>query len=564
MVAMLKSQVIQILESVGLKDVEETLEAPPADELGDLATTICFEIAKKEKKNPRKIAEEIVKKIKIPKDSLISKVEAKNGYINFFFNWEKLAEKVLRKILEEEKVDIGKGKRVMVEYSQPNPVHPMHIGHARSTLLGDALANILEFLGFKVIRANYMNDVGLQVAKLVTAYLEWANGKEPEGKPDFWLWQYYVKFHEEAKKRPELEEKAREILRKFEIEKDEEIRSIWKKIVKWCVEGFKQTYERLGIKFDVYFYESECRELGKEIVKKVLERGLAFKTEEGAVVADLEKHKLPNIVILRSDGTGLYITSDLGLTVEKFRRYELEKAIWVVSSEQNLYFKQLFKILELLGFKWVKNCHHFSFELVRLPEGKMSSREGRAIMLDEAIDKLIDLALKEVEKRNPELSEEEKLRIAKKIGIGALKYAITKIEPKSSIIFDWERMLRFQGDTGPYLQYAYTRCKGILKKAEAWEPSFETESLSEEEKKLIKCLMKFEETVKKAGADLKPHLICNYSFELATCFDKFYERCPVLKAEKNLRNFRLTLVEATRKVLEKSLKLIGIEVTESM
>ena len=222
--------------------------------------------------------------------------------------------------------------------------------------------------------------------------------------------------------------------------------------------------EKLGIKFDVYFYESECRELGKEIVKKALERGLAFKTEEGAVVADLEKHKLPNIVILRSDGTGLYITSDLGLTVEKFRRYELEKAIWVVSSEQNLYFKQLFKILELLGFKWVKNCHHFSFELVRLPEGKMSSREGRAIMLDEAIDKLIDLALKEVEKRNPELSEEEKLRIAKKIGIGALKYAITKIEPKSSIIFDWERMLRFQGDTGPYLQYAYTRCKGILKK----------------------------------------------------------------------------------------------------
>jgi arginyl-tRNA synthetase len=561
---MLEQEVIKVLSSLNIEGIEEGLEIPPQPEFGDLASTVCFQLAKKEKQDPKRIAEEIVKKIKIPKKSLIKKVEAKAGYINFFFDWEKISEKVLKEVYKDLKFETGKGKRVMVEYSQPNPVHPMHIGHARSTFLGDALANIYEFLGYKVIRANYMNNVGLQVAKLVTAYLLWGNGRKPEGKPDLWLWEFYVKFHEEASKNPSLEEKAREILRKYEVEKDKEIVKVWNKIVEWCIKGFEETYKKLGIDFDVYFYESDSRELGKKIVEDALKKGIAFKSPEGAIVADLEKYGLPNIVILRSDGTGLYITSDLGLTKQKFENYKIDKSIWVVSSEQNLYFKQLFKILELLGFKWVKNCCHFSFELVRLEEGKMSSREGKAVMLDEVVKKLTEIALQEIEKRNSNLSEKEKVKLAEKIGIGALKYAIVKIDPNNTIVFDWNRMLSLQGDTGPYLQYACVRCKGILEKAGKWKPKYKIKELKEEEKNLIKLILKFSKVVKDAAEDFRPNYICNYAFDLATAFDKFYEACPVLKAEKGVKEFRLALVDSTRKILEKCLDLIGIQVVEKM
>lgn len=561
---MMEEEAIELLESAGLKDVEESLEVPPREEFGDLSSTICFKLAKEKKRSPKEIAEELVKKIKIPKTSLVERVEAKEGYINFFFKWDELVEKVLKGVFKKKRIDFGKGKRVMVEYSQPNPVHPMHIGHARSTFLGDALANILSYLGFKVIRANYMNDTGFQVAKLVTAYLKWGDGKKPEGKPDVWLWKYYVKFHEEVKNNPKLEEEAREVLRKFEIEKDEKIVKTWNKVVKWCVKGFEETYKRLGINFDVYFYESDYRELGKKIVEEALKKGFAFKTEEGAIVADLEKHGLPNTVILRSDGTGLYITSDLGLTIHKFEKYKLEKSVWVVSSEQTLHFKQLFKILELLGFSWVKNSYHFAYELVRLPEGKMSSREGRAVMLDEVIDQLVKLAYEEVEKRNPELEKKEKMEIAEKIGVGALKYAITRIEPDKVISFDWKQMLSFDGNTGPYLQYAHTRCLGILKKAKKWKKSFKIGELNKQEKELVKTLSKFEGMVKSAGENLKPHYLCNYGFELATVFDKFYEACPVLKADEKTKNFRLTLAKATEIVLEKVLGLLGIEAPGKM
>ncbi|MEM5791161.1 MAG: arginine--tRNA ligase, partial [Candidatus Aenigmatarchaeota archaeon] len=456
---MLKQEIIKIFKVLGL-DVDKYIEIPPSHEFGDIACTICFELAKEKRKNPEEIAKELVSKLKVPK--IVKKVEIKKGYINFFFDWEKISGKILKEIIRKgEKYGsskVGKKKRVMVEFSQPNPVHPMHIGHARTTFLGDALSNLLNFHDFKVIRANYMNDTGLQVAKLVCAYLLWGENKEPEGKPDFWLWEYYVKFHEKAKEDSSLEEKAREILRKFEFEREEETIKIWKRIVDWCVKGFKETYGKIKVNFDVYLYESSFRDSGKKIVENALKKGIAFKSPDHTIVADLERYGLSNIVILRSDGTGLYVTSDLGMTVYKFEKFKLDKSIWVVSSDQNLYFKQLFKILELLGYEWVKNCFHFSYELVRIPEGKMSSREGRAIMLDEVIKKLVDLAYQEVEKRNPNLEEKEKIEIAEKVGISALRYSILKVEPEKQIVFDWKRMLSFDGDTGPYLQYALTRC----------------------------------------------------------------------------------------------------------
>jgi arginyl-tRNA synthetase len=558
---MIEEEIEAALRKIGMKEIK--LEIPKIREFGDIAFP-CFELSKKEGRSPNEIAEEIVKKIEIGKDGLISKVEARSGYVNFFFNYPKISELVLKEILKKGK-EKKRGERVMIEFSQPNPVHSMHIGHARGTFLGDSLARILEYLGYDVIKANLMNDTGLQVAKLVTAYLLWSKGKKPVGKPDYWLWKLYVKFHEEAKKDESLEEKARENLRKFEIEKDEKIEKIWKRVVKWCVQGFEETYKKLGINFDVYFYESDFRELGKKIVEKGLEKGVMVKTEDGAVVSRLEKYGLPDTVLLRSDGTGLYITSDFGMTVYRFEKYKLNRHIWVVSTEQNLHFKQLFKILELLGYDWVRGCKHFAFELVRLPEGKMSSREGKAVLLDEVIKKLSDMAYKEIEKRKGKFSEKEKRKIAEAVGISALKYAIVKVEPEKTITFDWEQMLKLEGDTGPYLQYAYTRCAGILRKVKKWKQTLKTENLTEEEKSLIKTLARFQKVVEEAGTNLRPHYVCNYAYELATVFDKFYETNPVLKAEnEEKKNFRLTLVKATKTVLAKALELIGIKTTEKM
>jgi len=560
----MKSKIAEVLKNLGYEASEKEIEEPPRKELGDYSFP-CFNLAKKLNVNPIELAKEITRKIPVDRYPFLLKVEAVNGYVNFFIYWEKVTNEILGRILSMKKIDFGNKQNVMVEFSQPNPVHSMHIGHGRGTFIGDALSRILEFSNFKVIRANLMNDTGLQVAKLVTGYLLWYNGKTPDKKPDYWLWEIYVKFHEEAKKDASLEEKAREILRKYEIEKDKEIIKVWNRIVKWCVKGFKETYKKLKIKFDVWFYEHEFREKGKEIVYQALAKNLAFKSEEGAIIAKLEDYGLSNCVILRSDDTGLYFTSDLGLTVHKFEKYKLDKSIWVVSTQQSLYFKQLFKFLELLGFEWARNCYHCAFEHVSLPEGKMSSREGKAILLDEVINMLERKAREEVEKRNPKKSKRRISIVSRKIAIGALKYSILKIQPEDQIIFEWEKMLQLEGNTGPYIQYACTRCKGILKKAKKFEERLSPKKLRDEEALLIKKIGEFSSLIQKIVKEMKPYYLANYLYELSTLFNNFYEKVPVLKEEdKDVKAFRLTLVKATEKVLSLGLNLLGIDVPEFM
>src|SRR5438309_158464 len=412
---MLKKEIQKILEKAGIKTQAEKIEIPKNPEFGDLGFA-CFEMAKEKKVNPLKLAEKISQNIKIEKNSIIRSVSYKSGFVNFFIDYKKLLNKLL--MGKPIKLNYGENKKVMIEYSQPNPVHPMHVGHSRTTFLGDSISRIFEFFGFKTVRANYINDLGLQVAKLVFAYLHWAKNKIPDSKPDFWLWEYYVKFHEEVTKSPELEVKAREILRKYELEKDPSTVKIWNQIVDWCIDGFEETYENLGIDFDTYFFESNFRSAGKKIVKETIKKKISFISKENVIIADLDRYGLPSVPIMRSDGTGLYITSDLGLTVHKFEKYDLHTSIWVVSSEQNLYFKQLFKILQLLGYRWAfKSCIHFSYEMVKGPEGKMSSREGKAIMLDEVLKRLVDQASQEVKKRNTKMPADKINETAKKIAV---------------------------------------------------------------------------------------------------------------------------------------------------
>lgn len=565
---MLEKETIALLKGAGIEASEETLERPPQPKLGDIAFP-CFGLAKAEKKSPQDIAQDIAEKIELELAKDIVRAEARGGYVNFFFDWENLAAKILKDIAKKDK-KYGrppklKKEKIMVEYSQPNPVHSMHIGHARGTFLGDALANLFKFMGHKVIRTNYMNDCGLQVAKLVTAIHLWAGGKKPEGKPDMWLWKYYVRFHEEAEKDATLEEKARENLRLIDVEKNKKMVALRNKIVKWCIEGFNETYESVGIKFAMYLHESKFRDAGKKIVEKALKKKLAFESEEKTIVADLEKHGMPGLVILRSDGTGLYQTSDLGMTVAKFEHYKVDKAIWVVASAQDLYFRQIKKLLELLGYKWTDDAIHFSFNLVRLPEGKMSSRKGRAVIFDEVINKLSEMAYEEVNKRNPDLDEKIKKKLGHSIGIGALKYAIEKVEPDKGITFDFKKMLSFEGNTGPYIQYAHTRCASILAKAGEWEPGFEVKELKKEEKELVKLLADFTAVVAQAAKEMRVNQICNYAYDLATTFSTFYQFCPVLKAETAAqKNFRLGLVAATKTVLRNALLILGMDALEKM
>lgn len=557
---MYKKEILDLLKSVSIDAEESQLERPPQREFGDVSFP-CFHLAKTYKKNPVQIASDLVSKIKIPKTSIVSRVETKGAYINFFFDYEKFSSAVIKSLSKKPKAS----KKVMIEYSSPNPIHPIHIGHARNTFLGDSLANIMDFLGYDAVRANLMNDVGLQVAKLVYAYTKWADYKKPEGKPDLWLWQYYIKVHDEIKKDQTHEEKSKEMLKEYEEDSNDELSKKWNAIVKWCVDGFEETYKRLGIKFDVYFYEHEFRDAGKKVVQDALKKGFAKKIEDGAVLADLEKTGLPNTILLRSNGTGLYITSDLGLTIEKFSKYNVDESVWVSDVRQSTHFKQVFKIFELLGYKWYKACHHLDYEMVDLQEGKMSSREGKAILIDDVLDKLAEKAYKEVEKRNVDLSEKEKRSIAEKIAIGAFKYAMVRIEPHSKITFDWDQMLSLEGNTGPYIQYAHTRCLGILKKAGKFKKTYTSENLTEDETSLISKLSQFHEVVKKAADERRPHYVCNYVYELATEFNSFYQKVPVTSAEdEKQKSFRLTLVDSTRSVIEKCLGMIGSEVPGKM
>jgi len=559
---LLKKAVVKVLKDAGVESKEENLETPPQPSFGDLSFP-CFELAKIQKTNPQNIAVEIAQKLVVPRDSVIKGIEATAGYVNFFFAWEKVAGKLLKEVLTKKgKYGSSSGKKkIMVEFSQPNTNKPMHIGHARNTVLGYSLSKILDFAGNKVVKTNYLGDIGLHVAKSMVGYMKWGD-REPDKKTDHFVGDFYVRFVNEAKANPQLEEEARELLRKWEAG-DKAALALWKKMKDWCLKGFNETYKKLDVNFDVWFYESDLEKSGKDIVKKLLNKGIAFKSPEGAVVADLEKYGLPSCIILRSDGTSLYGTKDLQLAIEKFEKYKIDKSIYVVGSEQKTYLQQIFKILELLGYEKARECYHLAYGLVMLPEGKMSSREGRVVLLDDLLAELEQLAGGVVGKANPNIGEKEKKNISEQVALAALKYALLKVSPEKNIIFDKSEVVQFEGDTGPYIQYAHTRCCGILEKAGKWKPDFNQENLTEQEINLVKNIARFPAVVEEAARDLRPHYLCNYVYDLATSFSTFYHACPVLQAEKE-KEFRLALVKSTEIILKNALELLGIVPLEKM
>lgn len=587
------TKILGKLDELKGEKVEETLEIPPNKEFGDIATNVCFSLSKKLKKPPQEIARRIASKIKIPKGWVIKKVEAKAGYVNFFLDYERIAGDLLKTILKENEKygssDLGKGKEIVIEYSAPNPNKPIHIGQTRNNFIGMSVGNILNFTGHETILVNWINDRGAHICKSLWGYLQfgrkdskgvkdwkelidewhenpgrWLTPKDVDRKPDFFVLDYYVKSDNSMEENEEYAEQNRELLQEWENE-NPKVRALWKRMNDWAYEGWKETYERQGCIFNKYYYESDIYKRGKDIVFENVDDGIFFKSKQGTIVADLEKHGLPGLVVIRSDGTSLYPTADLALTERKAKDYPGAKFIWVVGSSQKLYFQQLFVICDALGIVKREDCHHLGYGMVYLPEGKMSSRKGRVILADDLMNEVHDLVEKEIEKRDPDLDKKKKHEISEKIALGAIKYAMLKIDAYKDFVFDTKEVVKFEGDTGPYLQYAHVRASKILQKAGKWEKNFSIEKLSEQEKELIKKLMEFPEVVDEARKGLAPHKICNYAHELSTTFSEFYHACHVLRAEtKDLRNFRSTLTSATKIVLKNSLSLLGMETPEKM
>jgi arginyl-tRNA synthetase len=546
-------------------------------------TTACFQSAALEARSDKsikvrdraqEIAEALSKKLETPQG--YARIEAINGYLNLYIDPEKYALRVVDTILAE-KDTFGKGdpipERVMVEYSQPNTHKAFHVGHLRNVILGGALADILEFAGFDTIRANYLGDIGWHVIKWLWCYLKFHAGEEPDGDRTRWMQEIYSEATRLVEENPEYEAEARKLFARWDAH-DSELVELWQKTRQWSIEGFKEIYEILGAKFDVFFYESEVEKPGKIIVEDLIQRGLAVdeRPAGGPVVIKLDeilnlsKDTYRVLVLLRSDGTSLYATKDLPLAIRKFKEWNVDRSIYVIDVRQSLYLSQIFKTLELMGFEQAKKCYHFSYEIVNLPGNvTMSSREGTVVMFDDLLNEAFARALAIVEEKNPDIDPSLKGEVSRSVALGALKYPLLAVDNNKIATFDWDRALDFEGQASPYIQYAHVRANSILTRAGELPATAEPRhELHPSEIELLDRISQFPEMVQRSAADYKPLLIANYLYELAQDFTAFYQHCPVLQAKDEIRDFRLRLTAATRQVLANGLNLLGISAPNVM
>jgi len=519
----------------------------------------------------------------------ISHTEAVKGYLNLYFSTEEYASRVVNTILEQG-ADFGQGEkkseRVMVEYAQPNTHHSLHIGHARTTLLGESLARILELNGFETIRASYPGDIGLGVITVVWAYNKFYRGQEPANvhARGQWLAKIYSEATKllEPKENETPEEKAlreaydaerREMYRKWDAG-DPAVRALWLETREWSMEEFRDILDMLDVKIDVWFYESDVDEPSKAIVDELLEKGIAEdeRPQGGPVIVKideklgLEKEKYRTAVILRSDGTSLYLTKDLALAKVKFEQYHVDRSIYVVDFRQNLHFQQAFKILELWGFPQAAKCYHLSYGYITLPEGAMSARHGRVALIKDVADEAERRALAAMTERTPEMSNTQRIQVARKVGLGALAYSILSVDNNKDIVFNIDDALSFDGRTAPYIQNAHVRANSILRKAGGM-PDFAVfeHELDSHEVQLIDLISRFPTTVEQAAEEYRPLVIATYAYDLANTFHSFYHSVPVIQAQNaQVQAARLRLVAATRQVLANALRLLVIQAPDVM
>ena len=555
-------------------------------------TVVVFPFLALSKKKPEDTAQEIGEYLK-SNITAISSFNVVKGFLNVAISpsyWVDL----LNEINNDEKWGIvpvtENSPLVMVEYSSPNTNKPLHLGHIRNNLLGYALSNIIEANGNKVVKTNIVNDRGIHICKSMLAWQKWGNGETPASsgkKGDHLIGDYYVAFDkhykaelnelmekgmskEEAEAASPLMAEAREMLVKWESG-DKEVRALWEKMNNWVYEGFDETYKRLGVDFDKIYYESDTYLVGKETVLGGLEKGIFYRRDDESVWADLTNDGLDEKLLLRSDGTSVYMTQDIGTAQLRFRDYPIDKMVYVVGNEQNYHFQVLSLLLDKLGFSWGKGLVHFSYGMVELPEGKMKSREGTVVDADDLMDEMINTAREtseELGNKLNDLSEEEKANINRIIGLGALKYFMLKVDARKNMLFNPKESIDFNGNTGPFIQYTYARTRSIERKAAEAGVSTNTampESISEKECAIIRMLNEFPAVVKQAGTDYSPSGIANYAYELAKEYNQFYHDFSILKEENEAaKSFRILLTHNVGKVIKSAMSLLGIEVPERM
>ncbi len=549
------------IDGVSEAEIYEAIALPPNSEMGDYALP-CFKFAKILRKSPALIAGQL--KESLSPDEVISEISAVNGYLNFKVNKVRLAEEVIGRILGEKErygaSDEGKGRTICIDYSSINIAKPFHIGHLSTTVLGAALYRILNFLGYRSVGINHLGDYGTQFGKLISAYKRWGDRETVEKGGIRALNELYVRFHREAESHPEYEDEARAYFKKIE-QKDEECLELFRWFKELTLKDVQKIYDLLDVRFDSYAGESFYSDKMQPVVDELREKGLLVESQ-GAQVVDLEAYGMPPCIILKSDGTSLYATRDMAAAIYRKKTYDFYKCLYVVAYQQNLHFKQFFKVLELMGKEWAKDLVHVAYGMVSLEEGTMSTRKGNVVFLEDVINRCIEKALTIITEKNPSLENKEE--VAKKVGVGAVIFGALYNSKIKDIVFSYDKVLNFDGETSVYVQYTCARANSVLEKGGIPE-NWKVPVPNAVEFELVKAISAFPETVREAADKYEPSCISRFAVDVAQKFNKFYFDCKILGAEdEDTKNFRLALTAATLQTLKNAFALLGIGIPEKM
>lgn len=558
------------LEGLTEDEIKSMIEIPQDQSMGDYAFP-CFRLAKTMRKAPNLIAAELAEKLQ--GEQLFSEVSPVNAYVNMFVSREEMMKSTVSEVLEEKenfgRSDIGGNKKVIVEFSSPNIAKPFHIGHIRSTVIGNSLSKIYDALGYDVFKINHLGDYGTQFGKMICAYRRWGNCEDVINAPIKTLLGYYTKFHVEVEEHPELEDEARAIFTKLEQGSKEEV-ELWQWFREESLKEFQRVYDMLGIEFDSYNGESFYSDKMPRFEKELSDKGLLHESN-GAQVVDLEEYKLGTALIKKSDGSSLYITRDIAAAVYRKENYDFYKNIYVVATQQNLHFQQLFKIIELMGYDWANQCVHVPFGMVRLEEGTMSTRHGRVVFLEDVLNGAIEKTREIIEEKNPNIENLEE--ITSQVGIGAVVFNELSNNRIKDYTFKWDQILNFDGETGPYVQYTHARCASLLRKAgedivvKAQDPKnvdFALLAKSDSAYELTKLIYAFPGVVEQAGEKYEPSIITRHIIDIAQCFNKFYHDEHIIVDDEVEKTSKIALVIATKRVIATGIGLLGMKAPERM
>ncbi|MDW9379992.1 arginine--tRNA ligase [Chryseobacterium sp. JV558] len=572
-----------ILNVYQLKDIKLEVQENKTEFEGDF-TIVTFPLVKQLKKNPESIGVELGEAL-TEQTEIFESFNVVKGFLNVKVKNQLFVDN-FRSVSKNFSTIEKKNSTVMVEYSSPNTNKPLHLGHIRNNLLGFSVAQILKEAGYDVIKTQIINDRGIHICKSMLAWEKFGNGETPETtntKGDKFVGNYYVEFdknykkgiadlveqgvgEEQAKKDAPVMKEAQKMLLDWE-NGDATVRALWEEMNSWVYKGFNETYKRLGVDFDQVQYESNTYILGKDLIQAGLDKGVLYQKEDGSVWCDLTDEGLDQKLLLRSDGTSVYMTQDLGTAVERFKQNNIQKLIYTVGNEQDYHFQVLFKILKKLGYEWADQLFHLSYGMVELPEGKMKSREGTVVDADDLMQEMYETAKSKAQElgKLETLSEEDKEISYETVGLGALKYFMLKVDPKKKMLFNPAESIDFNGNTGPFIQYTYARIQSLLSKAGTLQPETADIELNQSEKELIMQLTNFKTVVAKSAETLSPALVANYVYDLVKAYNSFYQNNPILNHEdENVKQFRLNISDITAKTIKKSLELLGIGTVNRM